>query len=123
MRLLLVEDDEMLGSSLKQALTGQGYVVDWVITGLNALGALQNEHFDMAIMDLGLPGLDGIRVIEEIRAQKMAIPVLILTARDSVNDRIRGLDAGADDYLLKPFDLHELYARLRPGRAGGDAGE
>jgi len=119
MRLLLVEDDEMLGSSLKQALTGQGYVVDWVTTGLNALGALQNEHFDMAIMDLGLPGLDGIRVIEEIRAQKIAIPVLILTVRDSVNDRIRGLDAGADDYLLKPFDLHELYARLRAlGRRG-----
>lgn len=119
MRLLLVEDDRMLGHSLQQALQAQNYVVDWVETGLNALAALQAEHFDLAVMDLGLPGLDGIRVIEEARAQKLQLPILILTARDSVQDRIRGLDAGADDYLLKPFDLHELFARLRAlGRRG-----
>ena len=113
MRLLLVEDDMMLGKSLQQALQAQHYVVDWVQTGLSALAALQAEHFDLAIMDLGLPGRDGIRVIEEVRAQQMPLPILILTARDSVQDRVKGLDAGADDYLLKPFDLSELFARLR----------
>lgn len=113
MRLLLVEDDLMLGKSLQQALQGQQYIVDWVQTGIGALSALQAEHFDLAVMDLGLPGLDGLRVIEEVRAQKMPLPILVLTARDSVQDKIRGLDAGADDYLLKPFDLNELYARLR----------
>jgi len=113
MRLLLVEDDMMLGKNLQQALLGQNYVVDWVQTGLSALAALQAEHFDLAVMDLGLPGLDGIRVIEEVRAQQLPLPILILTARDSVHDRIKGLDAGGDDYLLKPFDLNELFARLR----------
>ncbi len=113
MRLLLVEDDAMLGKSLQQALQAQNYVVDWVQTGLSALAALQAEHFDLAVMDLGLPGLDGIRVIEEVRDQRLPLPILILTARDSVQDRVRGLDAGADDYLLKPFDLNELFARLR----------
>ena len=113
MRLLLVEDDAMLGTSLQQALQAQHYIVDWVQTGISALSALQAEHFDLAVMDLGLPGLDGIRVIEEVRAQNMPLPILILTARDSVDDRVRGLDAGADDYLLKPFDLNELLARLR----------
>ena len=113
MRLLLVEDDPMLGNSLKQALQAQHYVVDWVQTGLSALTALQTEHFDLAVMDLGLPGLDGVRVIEEVRDQRLPLPILILTARDSVEDRVRGLDAGADDYLLKPFDLNELLARLR----------
>ncbi|MDK2778239.1 MAG: response regulator transcription factor [Pseudomonadota bacterium] len=113
MRLLLVEDDAMLGKSLQQALQAQNYVVDWVQTGLSALAALQAEHFDLAVMDLGLPGLDGIRVIEEVRDQRLPLPILILTARDSVQDRVSGLDAGADDYLLKPFDLNELFARLR----------
>ena len=113
MRLLLVEDDVMLGKNLQQALQGQNYVVDWVQTGLSALAALQAEHFDLAVMDLGLPGLDGIRVIEEVRSQQLPLPILILTARDSVQDRVKGLDAGGDDYLLKPFDLNELFARLR----------
>ncbi|MCA6059068.1 response regulator transcription factor [Thalassolituus sp. ST750PaO-4] len=122
MRLLLVEDDPMLGKSLQQALQAQQYLVDWVQTGIAALSALQAEHFDLALMDLGLPGLDGVRVIEEVRSQKMPLPILILTARDSVQDKIRGLDAGADDYLLKPFDLNELFARLRAlGRRGGVA--
>ena len=83
MRLLLVEDDPMLGNSLKQALQAQHYVVDWVQTGLSALTALQTEHFDLAVMDLGLPGLDGVRVIEEVRDQRLPLPILILTARDS----------------------------------------
>lgn len=113
MRLLLVEDDPMLGETLRDALKDQGYVVDWLTNGKTALAALEDNVTDLMILDLGLPGLDGLTVLESIRKQGSAMPVLILTARDSIDDRIAGLDAGADDYLLKPFDLNELFARIR----------
>lgn len=113
MRILLVEDDPMLGESLQRALTAQQYTVDWLKNGEQALHGILTEHFDLVIMDLGLPKMDGIQVIKEIRRQGKNTPVLILTARDAVDERVRGLDAGGDDYLLKPFDLFELCARLR----------
>lgn len=113
MRILLVEDDVMLGDTLQRALIAQQYAVDWVKTGEAARHTLLSEHFDLVIMDLGLPGMDGIAVLQHIRRQGKTLPVLILTARDSVADRVQGLDSGADDYLLKPFDLFELFARLR----------
>lgn len=113
MRLLLVEDDPMLGETLRDALKDQGYVVDWLTNGKTALAALEDNVTDLMILDLGLPGLNGLTVLESIRKQGSALPVLILTARDSIDDRIAGLDAGADDYLLKPFDLNELFARIR----------
>ena len=112
-RLLLVEDDPMLGETLRDALKDQGYVVDWLINGKTALAALEDDVTDLMILDLGLPGLDGLNVLKTIRKQGSAMPVLILTARDSIDDRVAGLDAGADDYLLKPFDLNELFARIR----------
>ena len=112
-RLLLVEDDPMLGETLRDALKDQGYVVDWLINGKTALAALEDDVTDLMILDLGLPGLDGLNVLKTIRKQGSAMPVLILTARDSIDDRVTGLDAGADDYLLKPFDLNELFARIR----------
>ena len=113
MRLLLVEDDPMLGETLRNALKDQGYVVDWITNGKTALAALADNVTDLMILDLGLPGLDGLSVLEQARRQGAALPVLILTARDGIDDRIAGLDAGADDYLLKPFDLNELFARIR----------
>lgn len=112
-RLLLVEDDPMLGETLRDALKDQGYVVDWLSNGKTALAALEDDVTDLMILDLGLPGLDGLNVLKTIRKQGSAMPVLILTARDSIDDRVAGLDAGADDYLLKPFDLNELFARIR----------
>ena len=113
MRLLLVEDDPMIGESVLDGLTGEGYAVDWVQDGHSALLALRTIEFSLVILDLGLPGKDGIRVLEEMRAERNLTPVLITTARDTVEDRITGLDAGADDYLIKPFDLDELFARIR----------
>ena len=113
MRLLLAEDDIMLGEALQEALMKQGFVVDWMKDGHSALHALQSEHFDLAILDLGLPRRDGMEVLSELRRLGNEVPVLILTARDSLNSRVAGLDAGADDYLLKPFDMAELSARLR----------
>lgn len=113
MRILLAEDDIMLGEALQDALHAQGFVVDWLKDGEAALQALLNDSFDLLILDLGLPRRDGMDVLTEIRRREMDIPVLILTARDATRDRIAGLDAGADDYLLKPFDLGELSARLR----------
>jgi len=113
MRVLLVEDDPMLGESLRDALRAQGYVTDWVSDGFHALTALTDERFDLAIVDLGLPRMDGIEVISNVRSRGIDLPILVLTARDSTGDKVKGLDAGADDYLLKPFDLHELQARLR----------
>lgn len=112
-RLLLVEDDPMLGETLRDALKDQGYVVDWLSNGKTALAALEDDVTDLMILDLGLPGLDGLNLLKTIRKQGSAMPVLILTARDSIDDRVAGLDAGADDYLLKPFDLNELFARIR----------
>lgn len=113
MRLLLAEDDIMLGEALQDALIAQGFVVDWLKDGEAALQALLNDSFDLLILDLGLPRRDGMDVLAEMRRREKDIPVLILTARDATDDRIAGLDAGADDYLLKPFDLGELSARLR----------
>ncbi|WP_417597680.1 response regulator [Oceanospirillum sp.] len=113
MRVLLVEDDPGLGSGLQQALKAEGYTVDWLTDGLQALQALETDYFDLVVLDLGLPRLDGLSVLRQIRAQGKDIPVLILTARDAVQDRINGLDSGADDYLVKPFDMTELKARIR----------
>ncbi|MCF7533691.1 response regulator [Pseudomonas petrae] len=113
MRLLLVEDDVALGEGIHQALSREGYTVDWVKDGASALHALLSEVFDLAILDLGLPRLDGLEVLRRLRESGSSLPMLILTARDATEDRIAGLDAGADDYLIKPFDLSELKARLR----------
>ena len=113
MRILLVEDDEALGEGIRVALKPEGYTVDWAHDGASALHALTHEDFGLAVLDLGLPRMDGLEVLQRLRAGANAIPVLVLTARDSTADRIAGLDAGADDYLGKPFDLEELAARLR----------
>ena len=113
MRILLVEDDEMIGEAVADGLKGEGYAVDWVKDGNSAIIALDTTPFSLVILDLGLPGKDGLAVLKEIRFRKNHTPVLVTTARDTVNDRIEGLDAGADDYLIKPYDLDELSARIR----------
>ncbi len=113
MRLLLVEDDHMIGEAVRLGLRKQGVAVDWVQDGNAAKTALSTETFDLVLLDLGLPRLDGLQVLKWLRGAGNKVPVLILTARDSVNDRIKGLDAGADDYLVKPFDFDELAARVR----------
>jgi two-component system response regulator QseB len=113
MRVLLVEDDELLGDGLRTGLIQVGYTVDWTKNGLAADQALQNETFDLVILDLTLPKIDGISLLQKMRARGNTTPVLILTARESVEERVRGLDSGADDYLTKPFDLDEVCARLR----------
>lgn len=112
MRALLIEDDPLLGDGIKIAMEREGYAVDWFTRGQDGLLAVRNDEFSVVVLDLGLPDLDGLDVLAGIR-RHTALPVLILTARDAVEDRIRGLDAGADDYVLKPFDLQELLARLR----------
>lgn len=113
MRLLLIEDDEALGGGIHQALAREGYTVDWLKDGSSALHALLSETFDVVVLDLGLPRMGGLEVLRRLRDSGATVPVLILTARDATEDRIAGLDAGADDYLIKPFDLAELKARLR----------
>ncbi|MBP0047696.1 response regulator [Marinobacterium sp. AK62] len=113
MRILLVEDDPLLGDGITRALTRAGEAADWLTNAEAALHSLSVEHFDCLILDLGLPGMDGLSLLRTLRKSGNALPVLILTARDAIEDRIAGLDAGADDYLLKPFDLAELRARLR----------
>lgn len=113
MRILLVEDDELLGDGLRTGLVQYGYVVDWLKDGLSADQALKTETFDLVVLDLGLPKMSGINVLQNLRARGLTMPVLILTARESIEDRVKGLDSGADDYLTKPFDLDELCARLR----------
>lgn len=113
MRILLVEDDELLGDGLRTGLMQYGYTVDWVKDGMTADQALKTENFDLIVLDLGLPKLSGISVLQNLRARGITVPVLILTARESIEDRVKGLDSGADDYLTKPFDLDELCARLR----------
>lgn len=113
MRILLVEDDALLGDGIEAGLRQAGYAVDWVHDGVSAELALRNGGHDAVVLDLGLPRKSGMEVLAGIRRNGNRIPVLILTARDTVDDRIRGLDAGGDDYLVKPFDLHELTARLR----------
>ncbi len=113
MRLLLVEDDEVLGDGLKAGLKQSGYTVDWVQDGQSADTAFVTDSFDVAVLDLGLPKMSGLEVLRNLRSRGDELPVLILTARDGVADRVAGLDSGADDYLTKPFDLDELCARLR----------
>jgi len=112
-RILLVEDDQMLGEAVRDGLRQEGYVVDWVQDAGAALAALSTSSFNALVLDLGLPGRDGLSVLRWLRQNGRATPVVIVTARDRISDRIGGLDAGADDYLLKPFDIEELCARLR----------
>ena len=113
MRILLVEDDELLGGGVRDALERARYAAAWVTDGRQALAALRAGAFDLVILDLGLPGMDGLEVLRNLRAGGGATPVLVLTARDTAAQRVAGLDAGADDYLVKPFDVDELLARVR----------
>jgi two-component system OmpR family response regulator len=125
MRILVAEDDPSLAEGLMRSLRQSGYAVDCVTNGDEADSALQANEFDLLILDLGLPKRSGLEVLMRLRSRKSATAVLIITARDSVNDRVAGLDAGADDYLAKPFELTELHARVRAltrrGMAGGSS--
>ena len=123
MRILLVEDDLMIGEETQGALNDASYATDWVKNGLTALATLDIQHYDLVLLDLGLPGKDGLDVLDSIRGRNNPVPLLIITARDDLGDRLRGLDGGADDYLLKPFDMAELLARIRAvlRRKGGAA--
>lgn len=113
MRLLLVEDDVMVASGIKLGLTGAGYAVDWVGSAERALEVSRTDSFDLAVIDIGLPGMDGLALTQALRKEGRTMPVLILTARDALQDRVQGLDVGGDDYMIKPFELPELLARLR----------
>ena len=113
MRLLLVEDDTMIGEVVLDLLRAEHFAVDWVRDGDMADTALRSQRYDLVLLDLGLPRRDGLDVLRALRARKDSTPVLIVTARDAVQERITGLDAGADDYVLKPYDMHELLARIR----------
>ncbi|WHZ11727.1 MAG: Two-component system response regulator QseB [Burkholderiaceae bacterium] len=123
MRILLVEDDPMIGDAIRDALKDASYAADWVRNGQIALNTLADQHYDLVLLDLGLPGKDGLDVLTSIRARNNPIPLLIVTARDELDDRLRGLDGGADDYLVKPFEMAELLARMRAvlRRKGGAA--
>ena len=112
MRLLLVEDDPMIGEAVRDLLRAEGYAVDWANDGDMADAALATQAYDLVLLDLGLPRRDGLAVLRDLRARKDRTPVLIATARDGVAQRVQGLDAGADDYVLKPYDLEELLARI-----------
>ena len=113
MRLLLVEDDAMIGAAAREGLRQEGHAVDWVRDGAQAEAAAANGVYDLVLLDLGLPRRDGLSVLRNLRGRHNDVPVLVITARDAVADRVAGLDAGADDYLVKPFDLDELAARVR----------
>lgn len=113
MRVLLVEDDRMIGQAVLDALRAEHYAADWVRDGTAADAALRDQSFDAVILDLGLPGRSGLEVLTALRSRGAKVPVLVATARDAVSDRIAGLDAGADDYVVKPFNLSEMLARLR----------
>lgn len=113
MRVLLIEDDRMIGAAVEQALRDAAYAVDWVRDGRAGSEAAAHENYDMVLLDLGLPRRDGLDVLRYIRAHPRKIPVIIVTARDDVDTRVAGLDLGADDYLVKPFDIRELLARMR----------
>ena len=113
MRVLLVEDDRMIGAAVAQALKDASYAVDWVSDGDTAIEAGETELYDAVLLDLGLPGPDGLDVLRRFRSSRRQLPVIIVTARDGVDDRIEGLDLGADDYLVKPFEVRELLARMR----------
>jgi two-component system OmpR family response regulator len=123
MRILLAEDDAMIGSVLVDGLKDAAYAVDWVKAGPACIDALASQHYDLLLLDLGLPGKDGMVVLRSLRQSKNSIPVLVITARDGVDARIDGLDAGADDYLVKPVEMRELLARMRAiaRRKGGSA--
>jgi len=124
LRVLLVEDDALLGDGIRAGLALESYAVDWVRSGEQALAALADHTYNACVLDLGLPGKDGMTVLRELRRQGNHVPVLVLTARDTREDKIGGLDAGADDYVTKPFDLGELQARMRAlvRRSGGASG-
>ena len=113
MRVLLVEDDEQLGESLEAALRLEQYAVDWVRSGEPVRAALGATPYDLLILDLGLPGVPGMQVLRQLRADKHILPVLLLTARNTMADKVDGLDSGADDYLTKPFEMDEMFARVR----------
>lgn len=113
MRLLLVEDDEMLGAALNKALEQHAYGVDWIKDGEEALEAILSSSYAAAVVDVNLPGRSGLEVVKAARAKKIMLPIILLTARDLPQQKVEGLDVGADDYLVKPFDLTELLARLR----------
>jgi two-component system OmpR family response regulator len=113
MRILLIEDDNMIGTAVRQALRDAAYAVDWVVDGETAIQAAHNESYDLALLDLGLPKIDGRDVLRRLRARSRRLPVIIVTARDAVEDRVDGLDLGADDYVVKPFEIRELLARMR----------
>ena len=123
MRLLLAEDDTMIGEAVRAGLRRDGFAVDWVRDGNAAAEALAAGSYDLLLLDLGLPGRDGVQVLRDLRERGSGLPVVVLTARDAVTDRVAGLDAGADDYLVKPFELQELAARVRAvlRRRGGRA--
>jgi len=113
MRVLVIEDDTTLGHALQEFLADQGYAVDWLTDGGKVLGALAGQPYDLLLLDLNLPDMSGLDVLRQLRQDGIQVPVLILTARDGIDDRVDGLDAGADDYVTKPFDLPELAARVR----------
>jgi two-component system response regulator QseB len=113
MRLLLIEDDPMIGAGVQRGLKQDGHTVDWARDGDSARLALNNAEYELILLDLGLPKKDGLALLADWRRKGISLPVLVITARDSIADRVRGLDAGADDYLVKPFDLDELSARVR----------
>ena len=123
MKVLLAEDDVMLGHSMERGLRLAGFSVDWAHDGLQTQAALREHEYDVVLLDIGLPGLDGLQVLQWLRTQDQPVPVLVVSARDAVSDRVAGLNLGADDYLTKPFDLDELVARVhalarrRTGRA------
>jgi two-component system OmpR family response regulator len=123
MRVLLIEDDPMIGEAIQGALKDASYAADWVKDGQTALTTLGCQHYDLVLLDQGLPGKDGLEVLASIRSKDNPVPLLIITARDGLDDRLRGLDGGADDYLLKPFQMAELLARMRAvlRRKGGTA--
>ncbi|MDR5753045.1 MULTISPECIES: response regulator transcription factor [unclassified Caballeronia] len=113
MRVLLIEDDLMIGEAIQDALKDASYATDWIRNGPTALTTLACQHYDLVLLDLGLPGKDGLEVLTSIRAIDNPVALLIITARDGLDDRLRGLDGGADDYVLKPFEMAELLARMR----------
>jgi two-component system, OmpR family, response regulator len=123
MRVLLVEDDPMIGEAIQGALKDASYATDWVKNGQTAIATLGCQHYDLVLLDLGLPGKDGLDVLSSIRTQHNPVPLLIISARDGLEDRLSGLDGGADDYVLKPFEMAELLARMRAvlRRKGGSA--
>ena len=123
MRLLLVEDDTMIGESVLDLLRAESYAVDWVRDGEAADTALRTQQYDLVLLDLGLPKMDGLAVLRQLRARRNRVPVLVASARDALKQRVEGLDAGADDYVLKPYEMDELLARIRAlvRRAAGRA--